>query len=288
MPVARFITENSIPVPRPNTLRPRNPGAVKNCERARVDERGELLGRVDEVERVAGGRRVEHEQVVAALLVQLVELLHRHVLLRAGHRVRELLVDAVREHGVARRASGACHSISSSKVRLASSIIAHSSPSTSAVRPGVSSLPSSGRPSESASRLAGSMVSTATFLPRAAMPSAIAAEVVVFPTPPEPAQMQMLLRSSQSLDHSASSSSSRQLARARRGPSGGSNRKGRRAHAGRRRPRRSRSSCSRCARRAAMLAQRGGDAARAASPPRPSSALVRLTSSARSAPGRGR
>ena len=31
MPVARFITENSIPVPRPKTLSPRKPGAVKNC-----------------------------------------------------------------------------------------------------------------------------------------------------------------------------------------------------------------------------------------------------------------
>ena len=95
------------------------------------------------------------------------------------------------------RSSGACHSISSSKVRLASSIIAHSSPSTPASTRR-SSLPSSRSPSALASRRAGSIVSTATFFPRAAMPSAIAAEAVVLPTPPEPAQMQTCLRSSQS------------------------------------------------------------------------------------------
>ena len=107
------------------------------------------------------------------------------------------------------RSSGACHSTSSSKVRFGSSIIAHSSPSTSAFT-SRSSLPSSGRPSEFASRLAGSIVSTATFLPRAAMPRAMAAEVVVLPTPPEPAQMQTSLRSSQSAITACRSSSARQ------------------------------------------------------------------------------
>ena len=69
--------------------------------------------------------------------------------------------------------SGAWRRTSSSKVALASSIIAHSSPplvstpaaANSAGSTRRSSLPSSGRPSESASRLAGSIVSTATFLP---------------------------------------------------------------------------------------------------------------------------
>ncbi len=95
------------------------------------------------------------------------------------------------------RSSGACHSTISSKVRLGSSIIAHSSPASPSTSTRRSSLPSSVRPSELASRRAGSIVSTATFFPRAAMPRAIAAEVVVFPTPPEPAQMQTCLRSSQ-------------------------------------------------------------------------------------------
>src|ERR687895_444976 len=95
------------------------------------------------------------------------------------------------------RSSGACHSTISSKVRLGSSIMAHSSPSRPSTFTLRSSLPSSGRPRELARRRAGSIVSTATFLPRAAMPSAMAADVVVFPTPPEPAQMQTSLRSSQ-------------------------------------------------------------------------------------------
>ena len=97
--------------------------------------------------------------------------------------------------------SGAWRRTSSSKVALASSIMAQSSPplvstpasENSAGSTRRSSLPSSGRPSESASRLAGSIVSTATFFPRAAIPTAIAAELVVFPTPPEPAQMQTRL-----------------------------------------------------------------------------------------------
>ena len=75
-----------------------------------------------------------------------------------------------------------------SKVRFASSIMAHSSP-----RPSMStrrgSLSSSSSPSALASRRAGSMVTTATFLPSSASPSATAAAVVVLPTPPEPAQM---------------------------------------------------------------------------------------------------
>ena len=96
---------------------------------------------------------------------------------------------------------GACLATTSSKVAFASSCIAHSSPpsvsmpsaSNSAGSTCCSTLPSSGRPSESASRFAGSIVSTATFFPRAAIPQAMAAEVVVFPTPPDPAQMQTRL-----------------------------------------------------------------------------------------------
>jgi hypothetical protein len=89
--------------------------------------------------------------------------------------------------------------MSSSKVRLASSISAHSSPvismpcsakRASSMRCG--SLPSSARPREFASRRAGSIVTTATRAPSAAAPMAIAAAVVVLPTPPDPAQMTIL------------------------------------------------------------------------------------------------
>src|SRR5215213_1431110 len=100
-------------------------------------------------------------------------------------------------------ASGDSRSITSSNVRLASSIIAHSSPRIStpwgAKRAGSTrcgSLPSCSRPSALARRLAGSIVTTATRRPSAAIPMASAAEVVVLPTPPEPAQMTIRLPSS--------------------------------------------------------------------------------------------
>src|ERR671914_666567 len=50
----------------------------------------------------------------------------------------------------------------------------------------------SSRPSESASRFAGSIVTTATLSPRSAIPIASAAAVVVLPTPPEPAHTTIL------------------------------------------------------------------------------------------------
>src|SRR5437764_276584 len=103
----------------------------------------------------------------------------------------------------ARSGVGATRSISSSKVRLGSSIIAHNSPVTSRPPPASrsgsirrGSFSSSASPSAFASRRAGSIVTTATFAPRAAIPSATAAEVVVLPTPPEPAHTQTRLPSS--------------------------------------------------------------------------------------------
>ena len=88
----------------------RSRGPQEDPDRAALEEAREPAGRVEEVERVARRRRVEHEQVVVALLVELVELGDRGELLRAGDRARELLVDAVGEHLVARaprRARGA-------------------------------------------------------------------------------------------------------------------------------------------------------------------------------------
>ena len=112
--------------------------------------------------------------------------------------------------------------MSSSNVRLASSIIAHSSPRISipwpANRAGSTSrgsLPSSVEPERVARRRAGSIVTTATRGPSAARPIAIAADVVVLPTPPEPAQMTTRLPS-QAVAHSAPSSSVASLLRARR------------------------------------------------------------------------
>ncbi len=106
----------------------------------------------------------------------------------------------------ARSGSAATRSMSSSKVRLGSSIIAHSSPLNAAARPPASrsgstrrgSFSSSCRPSALARRLAGSMVTTATLAPSAAIPSAIAADVVVLPTPPEPPHTHTRLPASRS------------------------------------------------------------------------------------------
>ena len=106
--------------------------------------------------------------------------------------------------------------MSSSKVRLASSIIAHSSPRSSmpwpAKRAGSTrcgSLPSSSSPSALASRRAGSIVTTATRAPSAARPMASAADVVVLPTPPEPAQMTMRLPARRALTAQRSSARAR-------------------------------------------------------------------------------
>src|SRR3954447_6473347 len=100
-------------------------------------------------------------------------------------------------------ASGASRSMTSSNVRFASSIIAHSSPRISTPCPAkrdgstrCGSLPSCSRPSALARRLAGSIVTTATRRPSAAMPIASAADVVVLPTPPDPAQITIRLPSS--------------------------------------------------------------------------------------------
>ena len=90
-PVTRLRIENTMPVPRP--ISP--PGAQEHADRAALEEVRQPARRVEEVERVARRRRVEHEQVPVALLVELVELGDRRELLRAGDRGRELLVDAV-------------------------------------------------------------------------------------------------------------------------------------------------------------------------------------------------
>ena len=76
----------------------------------------------------------------------------------------------------------------SSKVPLGSSMRACSSPGHGpAIRVGL--FDSSSTPRELASRRAGSMVTTQAVRPRRAASRAMAAEVVVFPTPPDPQQM---------------------------------------------------------------------------------------------------
>ena len=69
--------------------------AHERLQRPALEERGQPSGGVEEVERVARRRRVEHQQVELVLLVELVELGDRGELLRAGDSGRELAVDAV-------------------------------------------------------------------------------------------------------------------------------------------------------------------------------------------------
>ena len=66
-------------------------------EDAVVEHAQQPVGRVEEVERVTGRRSVDDDDLVAAVLVQLVELLHRHVFLRARERARHVAVEAVVE-----------------------------------------------------------------------------------------------------------------------------------------------------------------------------------------------
>ena len=105
--------------------------------------------------------------------VEVVELGDRGELLRAGDGARELLVDAVAEHLVARaarRARGARSARRTSAWRRASAPTARRAsrcraPRSARGRSARGSLPSSSSPSELASRRAGSIVTTATRAP---------------------------------------------------------------------------------------------------------------------------
>ena len=68
--------------------------------------RSRRRGRVEEVERVAGRRRVDDDEVEVAVVVELVELLHRHVFLRAAERAGHVAIEAVVEDAL--RLVGSC------------------------------------------------------------------------------------------------------------------------------------------------------------------------------------
>ena len=65
----------------------------EELQRAALEEVRQAVRRVEEVQRVARGRRVEHDRVVAAVAVELVELGDRAELLRPGDRAGQLCVD---------------------------------------------------------------------------------------------------------------------------------------------------------------------------------------------------
>ena len=73
-------------------------GACRHHEQAEdavVEETHQPAGRVEEVERVTRRWRVDDDEVEATFVVQLVQLLHRHVLLRAAERAGDVPVEAV-------------------------------------------------------------------------------------------------------------------------------------------------------------------------------------------------
>jgi hypothetical protein len=94
------------PGPRADDARGEAGRAEEDLQRAPLEEAGQPVGRVEEVERVARRRRVEHEHVEAPGAVELVELRDGGELLRAGDGARQLLIDPVREHVVARAGVG--------------------------------------------------------------------------------------------------------------------------------------------------------------------------------------
>src|SRR5206468_9837475 len=75
-------------------------GGDQQPKGARVQQLVEVVGGVQEVEGRAGRGGVDHQQVVALGLVQLVQLLHGHVLLGAGQGGRQPLVEAVGQDAV--------------------------------------------------------------------------------------------------------------------------------------------------------------------------------------------
>ena len=76
-------------------------GRRDHAEQPVVEEAGEAPGGVDEVEGVARRRGVDDDEVEVGALVQLVELLHRHVLLRARQGAGDVPVEAVVEDALA-------------------------------------------------------------------------------------------------------------------------------------------------------------------------------------------
>jgi hypothetical protein len=78
----------------------------QQLHQAAVEHPEQAVGRLEEVERVLRRRRVEHDQVELGARAHLVDLLHRRVLGAARERVRDVLVDAVREDALARGGVG--------------------------------------------------------------------------------------------------------------------------------------------------------------------------------------
>ena len=180
-------------------------GGDEPAQQAGREEVGQALRRIEEVQGVAGRRRVDHDQVVLALGVDLVEPLHGDVVVGLHEPSRDVLVERVGQDLLpSRRRRARAGRTRSSQLCLVSSMAAHSSPrgvtpaclnTSSEMR--TSWLPIPFSPSASASRRAGSTVSTRTRPPcSAAAMAPTAAAVVVLPTPPGPQAMTISLAES--------------------------------------------------------------------------------------------
>ena len=151
-----------------------------------VEEAGEPARRVEEVERVARRRRVDHDEVEVVRDVQLVELLHRHVLLRARQRAGDVPVEAVAEDalGLLRVGRVRRHEIVERRLR-----VEHQRPQLA--RPVAVDLRRRVREALEPERVGeplGRVDRDDDGAPPGAPPSsASTAAVVVLPTPPEPA-----------------------------------------------------------------------------------------------------
>ena len=191
-PVTRCRTrERRRPCPGRCTRPPSPVGARNDLQRAAVEEAVRRSGASRKSSALRDGGVSSTTTSQRAVAVQLVELGDGGELLRARHRARELAVDAVgRGPRRAALSSGASSSMSSSNVRLASSSSPTARPpSLERASTRCGSLPSSSSPSavgEPAARGRSSRPRPACR--SAASPSARAADVVVLPTPPEPAR----------------------------------------------------------------------------------------------------
>ena len=164
------------------------------------------LRRVQEVQRRAGRRGVDDDQVPRVLGPQLAELLHRHVLLRAREAGRQRLVEGVLQDRLARSGSACCDDDLVERPLH----VEHHRVQRAAGRPidpghrarGVVQLGQAHRLGEPAGRVDGQHDDRAARARPPAAPSAAA--VVVLPTPPEPQQTTIRVPGSSS---SASTSS---------------------------------------------------------------------------------
>ena len=163
-------------------------GQEQGPEEAVLEEPGEAAGGIEQVERVAGRRRVDHHHVEVARLDQLVELLHGHVLLGAREGTGQVLVEPVGQDplGLVRACGRRCGSGRRRCPWCRASGRGDGPASRPATSVGV--LGRDCTPKESASRRAGSTVTTQARRPARAAARAKVAETVVLPTPPEPQQ----------------------------------------------------------------------------------------------------